>query len=395
MRRLIALLVAGGLLGAGLPALPVPARVVTAARAAEPVTPLLAYYYAWFDPSSWNRAKIDYPTLGRYSSDDTSVMRRQIEWAKAAGINGFVVSWKDTETNNRRLRLLMQVAKAADFKLAMIYQGLDFSRKPLPASRVAADMAMFRDKFAPDPVFFRLNGKPLTMFSGSWEFSRDEVATVTAPVRKDMLVLSTEKSLEGYRRLADVTDGDAYYWSSVDPDTYGDHTPKLAEMSAAIHRDGKYWIAPFAPGFDARLVGGTRSVDRKNGETLRIQYSAAVRSSPDVLGLISWNEFSENTHVEPSQKYGTTALDVLRGLRTGAVPSAPVAALDSSAPGSTPLAAAPNGGRRHGPGLPNLPILAGFPVLLVTAVWLIAWLRRRRRPAPVRHHRSPTSKGTL
>ena len=32
--------------------------------------PVLAYYYIWFDEASWNRAKIDYPILGRYASDD-------------------------------------------------------------------------------------------------------------------------------------------------------------------------------------------------------------------------------------------------------------------------------------------------------------------------------------
>jgi len=72
--------------------------------------PLLAYYYIWFDANSWNRAKTDYPLLGKYSSDDASIMRRQIKEAKSAGIDGFIVSWKDTATNDQRLRLLMGVA---------------------------------------------------------------------------------------------------------------------------------------------------------------------------------------------------------------------------------------------------------------------------------------------
>ena len=33
-------------------------------------TPILAYYYIWFDTKSWDRAKTDYPLLGKYSSDD-------------------------------------------------------------------------------------------------------------------------------------------------------------------------------------------------------------------------------------------------------------------------------------------------------------------------------------
>ncbi len=57
-------------------------------------------------------------------------------------------------------------------------------------------------------------------------------------------------------------------------------------------------------GFDARLVGGERVVDRESGDTLQTQLRAALQSSPDVIGLISWNEFSENSHIEPSQDHG-------------------------------------------------------------------------------------------
>src|SRR5688572_7207709 len=60
----------------------------------EPPIPIFAYYYIWFDAASWDRAKVDYPALGRYSSDDRDVMRQHVRWAKEAGIDGFIVSWK-------------------------------------------------------------------------------------------------------------------------------------------------------------------------------------------------------------------------------------------------------------------------------------------------------------
>src|SRR5215470_3642156 len=44
--------------------------------------PFFAYYYIWFDVTSWGRAKKDYPLLGRYSSDDAQIMRQHIQWAK-------------------------------------------------------------------------------------------------------------------------------------------------------------------------------------------------------------------------------------------------------------------------------------------------------------------------
>ena len=47
--------------------------------------PVLAYYYIWFNPTSWKRAKIDYPLLGRYSSDDEVVMAEHVRMAQEAG----------------------------------------------------------------------------------------------------------------------------------------------------------------------------------------------------------------------------------------------------------------------------------------------------------------------
>jgi len=335
--------------------------------------PLLAFYYIWYDATTWNRAKTDYPQIGRYSSDDPQVMRQHIAWAKSAGIDGFIVSWKDTPANDRRLQLLASIARQEDFKLAMIYQGLDFERHPLPVERVAADFATFRDMFAADPVFLRLGGKPLTIWSGTWAYSHAEVARVTGPVRSSMLVLSSEKNLDGYRRLADVTDGDAYYWSSVNPATNTNYGPKLDAMSAAVHSHGQYWIAPVAPGFDARLVGGSKIVARNGGATLRSEYATAVRSSPDALGLISWNEFSENSYVEPSKKYGTLFLSVLADLRN--TPTVrPTAAVDSSDP--TPV----GDQGLQGSMLSNLLILAGFLVLLAAGLGLARSMLRRRWP---------------
>src|SRR4030095_6211347 len=98
----------------------------------------------------------------------------------------------------------------------------------------------------------------------------------------------------------DIVEGNAYYWSSVNPDTFPGYAEKLTAMERVVHANGGLWIAPSAPGFDARLIGGTTVVGRKNGETLQIEMSAAFQSSPDAIGLISWNEFSENSHVEPS-----------------------------------------------------------------------------------------------
>jgi len=291
--------------------------------------PVLAYYYIWFDPSSWDRAKKDLPILGAYSSDDEAVMRQHITWAKSAGIDGFIVSWKSTTVLDRRLEALIRVAREEDFKLSIIYQGLDFAREPLPVARVSEDLDYFLSHYAGDPVF-DLFGKPLVIWSGTWRFTEAEVAAVTGPRRDRLQILASEPSVSGFERLAPLVDGDAYYWSSVNPDTFPDYQGKLDAMGAAVHDAGGLWIPPAAPGFDARLLGHTTVVERQDGKMLERQLQAAIDSLPDAVGLISWNEFSENSYIEPSHTYGDRSLQVLAGLRKTNLTA--IEDFDSSAP---------------------------------------------------------------
>lgn len=285
---------------------PLPSVVATPAM---PV-PVLAYYYIWFDRDSWDRAKVDYPLLGRYSSDDARVMRQHMQWAKKAGITGFIVSWKSTDTLNPRLAQLVEIAREEDFKLAIIYQGLDFDRNPLPVDQIDADLNYFINHYAHSSVF-DIFGKPMIIWSGTWMFSPEEIQSVVQDKREQILVLASEKDVKGYQRLANWVDGDAYYWSSVNPDTHSGYQEKLMAMADAIHKNHGLWIAPAASGYDSRLLGGTTVIDRKNGETLLTEINVALQSAPDALGLISWNEFSENSHIEPSKNYGDLYLKVL------------------------------------------------------------------------------------
>jgi len=337
MRRL------AGMCLAALLALPLlalrPAAGAPAAPAAATPVPLLAYYYIWFDTTSWNRAKDDDPELGRYSSDDPAVMARHVELAKRAGIDGFIVSWKSTPTLNRRLEQLSRIASADRFKLALIYEGLDFHRNPLPVEQVRRDFAEAADRYTRAPAF-ELFDRPVVIWSGTWRFSRADVARVVQPVRDRLLVLASEKDPEGVRRLAGLVDGDAYYWSSADPLRTPGYREKLAAMERTVHGQGGRWIAPAAPGFDARKVGGTKVVERRDGATLVASLGAARASSPDAIGLISWNEFSESSYVEPSRRYGRRYLDVLGSVARlpspEAAPQTTAAPDPKTAPGTAP-----------------------------------------------------------
>jgi hypothetical protein len=348
--------------------LPLAAAQPAAAAPAKPgEVPVFAYYYIWFNPTSWQRAKVDYPLLGRYSSDEREVMRQHIEWAKQAGINGFIVSWKSTETNNRRLDRLIEVAEEERFKLAVIYQGLDFERQPLPPARIADDLDFFTRRYAKSRAF-KAYEKPVVIWSGTWRFSREQIDSVVTPLRDRLLMLASEKNTRGYGRIADLVDGNAYYWSSINPRTHPDYVGKLREMEDVIHARRGLWIAPVAPGFDARLVGGTSVVERRNGDTLRAEYDAALSASPDAIGLISWNEFSENSHIEPSLRYGSRYLEVLADVRGARAPRVEVFDSDNE-----PATSA----KGYGP-----VVLGAFVLILLSGVVLLVRRSPRRAGRP-------------
>jgi hypothetical protein len=135
------------------------------ASGSKPI-PVYAYFYQWFSASSWARAKVDYPLAGRYSSDDPKVLATQISQAKGAGIDGFLTSWKNTATLDRRLDLLINTAKGQNFDLGVVYEALDFSRHPLPVATVQKDMVYLVDQWG-SALTSRYYGRPVIIWTGT------------------------------------------------------------------------------------------------------------------------------------------------------------------------------------------------------------------------------------
>ncbi|MGH3444647.1 MAG: hypothetical protein ACRDPB_04675, partial [Nocardioidaceae bacterium] len=297
---------------------PQPAQASPVHQAHGPIQlPTFAYYYIWYQHKSWRRAKIDYPLIGRYSSDSARVMRRHVEMAKQAGLTGFLVSWKVTPSLDSRLDMLVRICHREHFKLEVVYQGLDFERHPLPVQKVAADLRYFRNRYAANPVFDTF-GKPVVVITGTEQYTVRQLRRITTGVRDKLFVLASAKNVKDYRRTRTVTDGDAYYWSSADP-RHPFYLDKMKQMGRVVRSHGGLWLAPAASGYDGRALGGHQVVDPRGGRTLRRAVRVAVRSHPDAIGVISWNEFSENSQVEPSVKLGDTELVTLASLLGGHV----------------------------------------------------------------------------
>ncbi|EAQ77007.1 glycoside hydrolase family 99-like domain-containing protein [Blastopirellula marina] len=146
--------------------------------AAEPPRDLvLAYYYPWYHKGDWTRhGYFGEPTLGNYGSDDPQIAAQHIEWAQAAGLDGFVVSWGGPQdmTDKHFRAGYLQAANADQLKYAFIYESLgrldaadgetneriDFSKRRV-VRRFQEDLAYLNKQFCGDERYLKIDGRPV------------------------------------------------------------------------------------------------------------------------------------------------------------------------------------------------------------------------------------------
>jgi len=72
------------------------------------------------------------------------------------------------------------------------------------------------------------------------------------------------------------------------------------------------------PGYDDALLKRqpqlAPQVDRRGGDTLREQFRTAAGHRPEHVIVYGWNEYFENTGIEPTRQFGMTYVELLRSL---------------------------------------------------------------------------------
>jgi hypothetical protein len=332
--------------------------------------PLFVHYYLWWSDSHW-KAKlgpsypyaqqppplpatldgngcdaspsysgnqlVDVPAapLGLYNQDDPATTKAHVEQAASAGIDGFVVSWSGTGAPNQapssrdfnnRLDLLVAAVNAHNqhatrhFGLMLGYQGLDNARDPRPLPKMRNDLDYFTQRYTTNAAFQvpQYGSKPIAMLLDSRRIPTKELHDLLQPYRSTLTLIGDEHGVADWQRgVADIFDGDGWYWSAENPYTNTHASTTLTKLSTILHDQHKIWFAPISPGYNKANFGiGGTCVPRNGSSTLQTIFETNAKSHPDGWMLISWNEFFENTYVEPSVRFGNTYLEAIRSLRT-------------------------------------------------------------------------------
>jgi hypothetical protein len=268
---------------------------------------------------------VDVPTEGLYDQNDATTFDRHIATAAGAGVRGFAVSWQGTgdatqtpfsSSYDARLELLVRRVDAYNARHPVHFNlTLDmsaFGNYSRASAALVGDLTYFANRYANDPAFANdFSPKPLTMLLDSRKYTGTQVADIARAVGTRLFLISDDTDATWASEQA-YFNGASWYWSSQNPIKNPQSGAQIKSLGDQVHAAHKLWFAPFAPGFDASINGPGVCTPRNGISTLARIWSMNAQSRPDAWFGISWNEFVENTYLEPSRALGTSALDTLR-----------------------------------------------------------------------------------
>jgi hypothetical protein len=376
------------------------AGLATAARAAALPLTIGAYYYAWYGPNGlpWTPGALrpgldppELPLLGEYDSRAPAVIAQHYAWAQEYGVDVFFCSWHGPggyDDVTIRDRLLPSPARGPT-KIALLYESLQRlgigpdARIQLTDASVATMVSDFdyiaRTYFA-DPGYYRIDGRPVVIVYASRIF-RGDVAGLIHAVRAHLIdTYGIDPYLIGDEvdwdnppdpariALFDAITGYTLYsrtqQSGLPSQTgwlerIGERVRQFRRVAAA---EGVGFVPGSLPGFDSRAIrpgsdewvlprtlGPLSSQNSLFAATLALA-GGLVDPALRLLTVTSWNEWYEDTQIEPTADgaplatglgelaqgyafapYGLSLLELLQQFKAG---------WEGAAPGSRALAAA-------------------------------------------------------
>lgn len=250
------------------------------------------YYYTWWWEEWAGYNEID-PVLGDYRINST-IIETHLDWMIDSGIDFVVVSWAQTEVEDERLDLVFEAAEGKKIEVCVLYEFTNVGGNNITLLQERADYIY--KNYTPREEYFSFHGKPLFLVYTALENFSD---------LSNLPKWNDERFTVRYVPVAST-----YNTAEVEDYPFVNPLFKVQEFFGDI--------VSIMPGINATVNGSHVYEGRDGGETYRRQWDNAITLSrlnrhKNMAAIIcSWNEFSEHTHIEPTEKFGDLYLNITR-----------------------------------------------------------------------------------
>jgi predicted metal-dependent hydrolase len=309
-----------------------------------------ASYMSGYYPWQTGKSPDDYPLLGKYDAVDEIVQWKHVDWAGYAGVNVFFIGagawedWKIKGVEGNIMRGLMDKG----IKCTFFWEpwGDYFVRETAPnAPEWSIDLTHPRNKdnfinqlyiistsqLISHHNYFRVNGRPVIKLYDAAALIKETAAftELKSKVKDDVLFYGDttlkipalpKDAVEWYFPLKDFSH---YDWIStwvgfINAEVARKYSTNYdewyyrmtSEWSKWVRSIGKSYVSSIVPGF--KYIWEPEGIERKVDRLVnQLAYSLELTK---IITFDTWNDFAENTFIEPSQREGFSYLDAVHRL---------------------------------------------------------------------------------
>ncbi|MFC1525552.1 LamG-like jellyroll fold domain-containing protein [Candidatus Latescibacterota bacterium] len=311
------------------------------------------YYYPWYWSTDWQPIEEtgwpgyhrhylqtrQPPMLGEYSSRDQHVIRQHFEWMRSYGIDFIVLDWGEGFSADTIDDYMLPVLAGASVKFAIFHSANRFKDSATGLitfddeveEQMAGDFTVIADYFT-HPNYFTIDGRP-TVFLYNVSQWRGDYLPAISRIRSEMQARGYDLYLVGdefypamhteHMEMFDalspyITLDDSGY--PIDTDFFGDLSVRVGRAEDITSPFGLPFIPNVNPGsagrhLDAMFDNFPRQSTAGAASTSTLEeYIRVMRPFVDpqlnMITVTSWNEWWEDTQIEPTIVAPVTTRDI-------------------------------------------------------------------------------------
>lgn len=295
---------------------------------------LCAHYYPWYgEPDNheeWTDISPSTPELGEYESRDTETIARHLDWCEQAGIDWLSAAWwgPNTFTDETMLEYVLESENAHEFTWSILYETEGrFDEIPVdmddegPRTTLASDLEYLEENYFQEPWYHTINGRPVFYVFVAFELAGD----IAGAWREAIEPLDVDPYLIadiGNVRVPDVvpivevadaiTTYNPYQAREDITDVFREETTSMYRRWFLGREATGVDIMPTAiPGYDDSLIRDNPVLE-PNYELYDwcIRIAREYATNHDTIFITSFNEWYEDTQIEPSEEQEEYLLNV-------------------------------------------------------------------------------------